>query len=224
MDFTDLGSPYKDETSGNPPKQSYPVIGRSFLPVPHDSPSCDFFDVIQRRKSEREFQFFSVERLSYILWICSKSTTVSNNAAGRIWYRKGYPSAGGLHCIDQIIFIKNNNTCSVYLYNHISHSLDCLDVNEVEVNSFLEATDKVLSHKNATIVWNVAKINIILAFYGNCTSLVYRDEGVIQGTYALAASAISANFCSIGITGEPYISNMLNKYITVRGVGGFYIG
>lgn len=224
MDFIDLGSPYKKEIADNIQQQSYPVISRTFLSVPQIDPSSSFSDVIQRRTSEREFQILSMQKLSEILWLCSKSKGNSINDAGRKWYRKGYPSAGGLHCIDQIVFLNNNNKCDVCLYNHIAHSLDELDVNESEADRFLTVTGDVLSHKNATVVWNVAKINTIEAFYGNCTSLVYRDEGVVQGTYALAASANLVNFCSIGITGEPYISDMFRKTITVRGVGGFYLG
>jgi SagB-type dehydrogenase family enzyme len=224
MDFIDLDSPYKKDNASDPQKTAYPVISRTFLPVPRSGSPCNFFDVIQRRTSEREFRLLSMDKLSDILWVCSKSKIISTNSSGRIWCRKGYPSAGGLHCIDQLVFIKNNTKFDVYHYNHISHSLDSLEVNGCDVTDFMTATENVLSHKNATVVWNVAKIDIIETFYGNCTSLVFRDEGVIQGTYALAASASLLNFCSIGITGEPYISNMLKDSITVRGVGGFYLG
>jgi hypothetical protein len=59
--------------------------------------------------------------------------------------------------------------------------------------------------------------------YNHATSLVWRDAGVLIGHMALVAESLGLNFCPLGITGEPWVSE-LDKQGKLVGVGVALLG
>jgi len=61
------------------------------------------------------------------------------------------------------------------------------------------------------------------AKYSSSSSLVWRDAGVLLGHIGLAAESLGLNYCPLGITGEPWVSQ-LDSQGKLSGVGLALLG
>jgi hypothetical protein len=68
-----------------------------------------------------------------------------------------------------------------------------------------------------------AEPNLTFAKYNEACSLIWRDAGVLQGILSLAAEDLGLNFCLVGVTGEPWVSGLIEQN-TLVGVGAAYVG
>jgi len=74
------------------------------------------------------------------------------------------------------------------------------------------------------MLWFAAQFDRTLSRYNNGESLVWRDSGALAATIALVAECLHLSSCAIGITGEPFISQILDSKGALVGVGGLLIG
>jgi SagB-type dehydrogenase family enzyme len=224
MDIIDLGSPVPRTPPTEVEDFVFPISNRTYLPVPKENIDVNFFETILNRESRREFSKAPIDHIANLLWYSSKVFSTKKLDLNHVWQHRPTPSAGGRHPID-ILIIPSPEEKDVRVYDPIAHTLghiSSLDMNPIdELFDFLESN---FSTDNATVLWFVAQYKKTTSAYENATSLIYRDVGALEATIGLTAEAVGLNHCSIGITGEPWISNFFKTPDGICGVGGMLIG
>jgi SagB-type dehydrogenase family enzyme len=202
---------------------NYPIEETFSLLKPKKKSKTLFFNVLNDRKSERNFSKLSIDDLSSILWHSAKVKKIVSINNGYILTTRNYPSAGSMHPID--IFVSLPNTLvkrDIFYYNPFAHELSRLTLNRSLLSHFFYTINNCLNCKNSTIIWFGAFSSIVDSKYRNPDSLIWRDAGVLLMTFQLTASALSFNSCAVGTLGEPFFSKMMGNKI--NSVGGILIG
>lgn len=198
----------------------YRIRSMEYLPLPYPFPHIDYFTVLQRRRSSRQMGPLQPEDLSKLLWCAAK--TLSTEDADGTWEHRIPPSAGGCHPIDIFLIGKKR----FRWYDPIGHALaDVVTVNLRGVEELFLTIDNVLSVGCGSVIWQVAQVGKTLAKYDDGETLVWRDAGVVLATICYTAEALGLAACPLGITGEPWISELLGETESpVVGIGGCLIG
>lgn len=201
----------------------YPILSQQFLPEPPASHSAPFFEVISSRVSRRTFKPLTFEQLNALLWHSSRTINIAPPKQEIRWEHRPAPSAGGRHPIDVFLIEQEGRNNRLSLYQSVPHALAVLKVNEDSLNGLILEMEKILPRQEATVLWFGAQFERTLARYENGDSLVWKDTGTLTATFCFVAEALDLNFCPLGITGEPYLSQCLQTE-KVIGVGGAYVG
>ncbi|MDT7542426.1 MAG: hypothetical protein QOE33_2330 [Acidobacteriota bacterium] len=224
MKRVDLASPTPREVELPYSEFPYQVEEKSYLPRPEPLPKVSLSDVLASRQSRRIFKTVHQQHLNSLLWHAARAITV-NSPKGSRWQHRPTPSAGGKHPIDLLVFPEPHNSKDVFLYDPVSHALAKLKIaNRRSLDQFLITTNLVVALEQATIIWFGAQFERTLSKYINGESLVWRDAGALITSISLVAESLGLSCCAIGITGEPFISHMLDSKEKVIGVGGVLLG
>jgi hypothetical protein len=130
------------------------------------------------------------------------------------------PSAGAIHPIHLILRRPQNKAWQ--RYDSIAHAL-------IDVSSSLDAEHvrramlEVLPAPEATLILFAAEVGKTAAKYHHPASLVWRDAGALQAVMGFAAHALSLAFCPLGVTGEPWVGELL-EHRGLFGVGAAFVG
>lgn len=184
----------------------------------------DFFDVVDRRRTRRNFGAVSERQLSSFLWWTAFTRMAVRQKSGFILEYRPTPSAGGRHPVDLMIVRRQGSRWRAWLYEPMTHHLLLLDVRYQLLCRLVEQANQLVSVKRATIIWFVSQPERTASKYVNSESLVWRDAGVLIGHMALVAEALELSFCPLGTTGEPIVSTLLGGGGQVAGVGGCLLG
>lgn len=200
---------------------AYPIISTNFLPEPNLNNSIPFCEVLNRRRSQRNFKLLSLECLNSLLWLSAR--TIETSSTNTRWEHRPSPSAGGRHPIDIFVLDINKGKTTFFLYQNANHSLAELQLNNDFVLQLIDKSEEVLPRNQATIIWLGAQFDRTMSRYEYGESLVWKDSGVLTSIIALVAESLELNCCPLGITGEPYFSKAF-KTSQLVGVGGIYVG
>jgi SagB-type dehydrogenase family enzyme len=224
MDWITLGNPTPRESELPYSEFEYKVVSKTYLPEPEIPISVSFGSILADRRSMRTFKPVSGEKKNALLWYSSRVITLAPAAHVR-WQHRPCPSAGGRHPIDILVIERRELSKEVFLYDPVSHGLSELAIDELPALSQLIAfSNEVVPLAGATMIWFGAQFERTLSKYENGESLVWRDAGVLIATISFVAEALDLNCCALGISGEPFFSQMLNSQRKVTGVGGLLIG
>jgi SagB-type dehydrogenase family enzyme len=224
MKRIDLTSPIPRESTLPYSEFKYQIKEKVYLSEPNVLIDSFVIDVLTSRRSRRTFKTVSAEKLNALLWHSARVICLTPPVASR-WQHRSYPSAGGLHPIDLLVFIGREGSENVLLYDPLAHGLSKVVINEgAYFTQLLDLTNQVVPLEEATIIWLGAQFERTLSKYENGESLVWRDAGALIATISLVAESLGLNCCALGITGEPFLSQMLNSRGKVVGVGGVLIG
>lgn len=204
----------------------YKTIEKISLKKPQkDKNNVDFFKVISNRKSHRSFlRGLEVEELSELLWFIAKVHKITiDNYKNIIEYYSNTPSSGALKTIDIFIIDINEFSDNLFFYNPIGHSLEMIETNSENIKHLRGEVEKVLDGRRGTILIFGAYLKNIKAKYKHHENLVWRDSGVYYSSTYLVAEALDIGCCGLGITFEPFLSNILKNKDTY-GVGGVILG
>jgi SagB-type dehydrogenase family enzyme len=224
MNRIDLASPFPRDIETPYGEFPYAIEDVSYLPEPNQLPEIPFQTIISLRESRRTFTTLLKDDLNSLLWHSARALIVAPTQSTR-WQHRPTPSAGGRHPIDILILNPQDTPLSVNLYQPESHALaklTALDVSSTE--KLIEAVDEVMDPGQATMIWFGAQFERTLSKYEYGESLVWRDAGALLAVISLVAECLSFNCCAIGITGEPFISQILSSNRDVVGVGGLLVG
>jgi SagB-type dehydrogenase family enzyme len=208
----------------NTPQFSYPIYETIRLPTPTIFPSVSFVDVIQNRKSSREFRELSTEQIGNLLWLACKVKDTVIDTTGYILTRRPSASAGARHPIDVLVSSPMLDVSTMYYYNPFEHSLNKLSLDKEQINALIAHANEAIQLKDAAIFWFLAHPLRTESKYDNAISLIWRDAGALIHSIQLACTLYGINSCAIGTLGEPYISNMFLKSGNVWSAGGIVIG
>lgn len=203
----------------------YPIVERTFLPQPIELPKTSFSEILSLRRSRREFDSLPPQKLNALLWYSARALEVNPPAHSTRWQHRPAASAGGRHPIDILILTRNDGKTAVHLYQPEPHALATLSIaREPWLENLFSSISEIINAKNSTILWLAAQFDRTLSRYKHGESLVWRDAGVLIATISLVAECLRLNCCAIGITGEPFISQLLSSNRDVVGVGGMLVG
>ena len=183
-------------------------------------PQKSFADIATRRRTRRSFAALDEAHLGTLLALTCRVRTLGPDSLGFPLSSRPVPSAGAIHPVHLIVHFPG--TATWHRYDPVGHSL-------VEVPSALSpaevraALDGVLPGGAATLLLLAAEPGMTFAKYRDACSLVWRDAGVLQGHLAVAAEALDLSFCLLGVTGEAWVSRLLDQAGLV-GVGAAYVG
>lgn len=180
---------------------------------------------LELRKSERSFSKITFEQLSSLLWYSAKVKDIKISETGSILTHRTSPSAGAIHPIDIFVSLSGNiEDRFLYYYDPFNHRLNKLILDKTKLESFFFHVNMNLSLSNATLIWFVADAERTASKYENPVSLIWRDAGALIMTIQLVATDLKLQSCVIGTLGEPYISDIFQKYGTYFSAGGILLG
>jgi Nitroreductase family len=217
MDWIELGNPTPRQGWKRVAQARWPSGEREPLPLDLPGSQVLFRDACALRRSQREFWPLKLEALSQLLELTCR---VHFSISGMAQSSRPPPSAGALHPIRVLLhrFGEAHWTC----YDPFDHALVRLH-SDVEPTTVREALDAIMPGNDATLVLFAAEPGETLAKYENGCSLVWRDAGILQGYFALAAEALGLHLCLLGVTGEPWVSRLACAR-DLFGVGVAYVG
>jgi SagB-type dehydrogenase family enzyme len=203
------------------PRLIIKCTSKEYLPFIKDPATPEFTQVLRSRRSRRQFGRVSAQHLSLLLHLSAKTVNGIKSESGYSWEHKNSPSAGGLHPIHIVIYRDNR----VGIYDSVAHAIYQLDeVDKSLLESFAVSLNEIVRIDRGTVVWFAADIAKTLANYEDGETLVWRDAGAMLATVSLAAEALNLNCCSLGSTGEPFISQIIPSNRSLYGVGGLIVG
>ena len=223
MRRVEIGNPVLRDQELSYQEFVYPILSQQFMPEPPASHSAPFFEVISGRVSRRTFKPLTFEQLNALLWYSSRTISIAPPKQQIRWEHRPAPSAGGRHPIDVFLIEQAGGNNRLSLYQSVPHALALLKINQGNLSSLILEMEKILPRQEATVLWFGAQFERTLARYENGDSLVWKDAGVLTATFSFVAEALNLNFCPLGITGEPYLSQCFGSE-KVTGVGGVYVG
>lgn len=195
--------------------------GREYsLPTDLNEPSRTFADVTRSRRSQRTYAAPAIEQLAQLLSLSCRVRSPLTSSGGLRQSSRPAPSSGALHPIHVILHRRNAKEWQ--RYDPYKHSLFDLQ-SSLSPSIVRSAFDEVLTGGDATLMLFVAEPGLTFAKYEQACSLIWRDAGVLQGVLSLAAEAMGLNFCLLGVTGDPWVSRLIQQN-TLVGVGAAYVG
>lgn len=224
MKRTDLFSPVPRGRELPYADFSYSIEEKSYLPEPDPLPSVTFASVLASRESRRCFKPLSLNDLNCLLHYSARALVVASPKQSPRWQHRPTPSAGGRHPVDLLVIHLQDSSPIVHLYQPEPHALAKLKVANTSLEKLCKLVNEVVSQEEATILWFGAQFDRTLSKYENGESLVWRDVGALLATISLVAECLGLNSCGLGITGEPFISELLASNGQVIGVGGLLVG
>ena len=220
MSWDDLGNPVPYPTVEIYPARAWPKGKVQLLPAEACIETAKFADVVASRRSRRAFGRLDAVQLSRLLSLTCRTQHTLEHSFGFPLSLRPAPSAGAIHPIH--VILGSSDQRSWQRYDPWRHSLVDL-ISEVDLSEVRTALNVLVSGEEGTLILFAAEPHKTLHKYEHGSSLVWRDAGVLQGYFALAAEALQLNFCLLGVTGEPWVSRLVGG-LHLAGVGAAYVG
>jgi SagB-type dehydrogenase family enzyme len=220
MDWIDLGNPVPRTTLLRHTPLEWPHDKQVPLPANPNEASRSLAEVLSSRRSKRDYSTPTLEKLAQLFSLSSRVRDVLSSAETLPQSIRPAPSAGALHPIHIILHRHGEHHWD--RYDPYTHSL--WELRSATPPSIVRtALQEVLPGDGATLLLFAAEPKLTFAKYEQACSLIWRDAGVLQGFLSLAAEALGLNFCLMGVTGEPWVSGLVEQNSLI-GVGAAYVG
>jgi hypothetical protein len=220
MTWIDLGNPVPYDCPVQYQPYQWSMQDIEYLTTPTEWTLPNFEKIISMRRTRRSFGHLSRNELAAFLWLSSRTIAKGSDYLGFPIRQCPYPSPGAIHPTHLLLSDRGN---SWVRYDPDQHGLVSLGEINDRLSGLWGAIAEVVDPQCATALLFVAEPGKIAAKYKFGNSLIWRDVGVITGHMALVAEALSLNFCPLGITGEPWVSDLVKRCPFV-GVGVVLLG
>lgn len=220
MSWIDLGNPAPLEAPQMCVPRPWPEGKVRLLSDEHLDVPATFQHIASTRHSRRDFYPSEDPRLGQLLDMTCRARTVISHQLGFPQTSRPAPSAGAIHPVHVILHRFDDPGWS--RYDPMKHALIELP-SSVTPSSVRRGLNEVLPGAAATIILFAAEPALTFAKYRHACSLIWRDAGVLQGFFSAAAEALALNCCLLGVTGEPWVSRLVEQK-TLIGVGAAYVG
>jgi len=201
---------------------TFEVSETIFLDVPTELGETSFIEVLENRKSVREFNSLSLVSIGYLLYLSNRVKSASVNEFGHTIENTSIASPGSLnatHCV-----LRSPENGNWYHYNARKHVLELLTVSNEKLNEFSQSCFSLIANSvNAWLIWYVNDIELLESKYDDPISLAYRDAGGIATTHGLVSQYLGLNYCQIGLHGSNEAQYILNERKLI-GVGVALLG
>ncbi len=175
------------------------------LPLPASPYLDSFYEILESRRSRREFSILTVTELSSFLWHTNRVQCIGKQMLGFPISQRPTPSAGAIHPNHLLLY---DSQCEWQRYDPWEHTLRPLGNLSDALSGIIPAAGEVLDLGKGVIILLVAEPGMTFAKYSDACSLIWRDAGVLIGQMSLVAESFKMNFCPLGITGEPWASKL----------------
>jgi SagB-type dehydrogenase family enzyme len=221
MAWTALGNPVPRTRHQPYTPVEWVVRERIALPAVGPLGTVDIHRLFGERRTRRSFNPTTLGELSSLLWLTARvQQTVASDLGFPLTHRP-CPSGGSIHPIHLVFQLDEQS--GLVRYDPWRHDLAVLPHSEELASSMRSATRTLVVADGSTLVAQVAEPGKTFAKYTEASSVVWRDAGVQLGYLALAAQTLSMQFCPLGITGDPWASQ-LDQQGRLVGVGMGVIG
>jgi SagB-type dehydrogenase family enzyme len=220
MTWIDLGNPFPLDRPVKYQPYMWTTQDFEYLTTPVDLELPGFEKIVAERRTRRTFEFLNRNQLAEFLWLSSRTLAKGGDSLGFPITQRPVPSPGAIHSIHLLLC---NQSDSWLRYDPDQHGLASLSEIDNPLAGLWDAISQVVNPQAGTALLFVAEPGKIYAKYQYGNSLIWRDAGVIIGHMALVAEALNLNFCPLGITGEPWVSNLTRRHQFV-GVGVALLG
>lgn len=184
------------------------------------SPEDAFSSLIEKRRTRYGFGTLSLKTLGELLRLCCKVRLSGSDHLGFPLSQRSAPSAGAIHPIHIVVNLPNSPT--LHRYEPFAHALIGLN-SSINAFEMRVAMNGIVDGGDGVLIMFVAEPGLTFAKYENASSLVWRDSGVLQGYFSMAATALGLHFVLLGVTGEPWASHLTNEN-GLAGVGVAFVG
>lgn len=182
----------------------------------------DFCALLEQRQTRRAFKRpVGNATLGEFFWLACRNRSSRPSAFGPNQESRVYPSAGAMHPI-HMLFARGAGPWM--RYDPIEHALFELPGSNDSAAAARNAADHLMEIDEGALIGLVAEFGKTAAKYENHETLVWRDAGVALGYMSLVAEALHLNFCPLGITGQPFLTDYLANASTLRAVGLAVLG
>lgn len=204
----------------------YRVARTVLLNPPDPTLAVNVFNVLDQRRTRRDFQRLEYAQVSSVLWFSAKRRSAVTRRHQYTWQHAPAPSAGGCHPADILILGISGEEQAVFVYEPISHALREVSCPNEEARDRLDGIATELSRSTGcgTTFWFGSQPDRTASRYKNPESLIWRDSGALLATVAIAAEALSLNCCPLGASGDPWVGQLVNSGGLVVGTGGCVVG
>ena len=185
-----------------------------------DAPPCDLTDVIERRRSVREYapDPLTLPELSYLLW-CTQGVRETGPAKTL----RTVPSAGARHAFETFLLVNRVEGLSggLYRFSAVEHSLIPLDAPPDIAQQIARAccNQQFVAESAATFIWSAIAHRMTWTYGQRGYRYLHLDAGHVCQNLYLAAGAVSCGACGIAaFEDEP-----LNSVLGLDGVEQFVV-
>lgn len=169
----------------------------------------DLAAVLSTRRSRRTFDAVPLSTLGALLWQTSRTLAVAPSPYGFELQQRPTPSAGAIHPIHLVLQVPGTKAWA--RYNTRTHRLDLLGSAGQVLDGLLGHVAGLIDPGAGSIITFVAEPGLTATKYDHPAALFWRDAGVLQGTLAVVAEALSTSFCLLGATGNPWVGELADK-------------
>ena len=222
MNWFDLGNPRPLPA----PDPYIPIVwpDGEAVPLPAWQPGSvdelSFAQLVARRRTRRSFGKLKSEHLGALLDLSCRVHQTGEASLGFPITRRPTPSAGAIHPIHLLLI--NPGEATWYRYDAFTHALKAVKANSDPREARI-AMEAIVPAADATLIVFAAEVGKVAARYAHPASLIWRDAGVLLGFLAMSAEALDLSFCTLGVTGEPWVSQLLDE-VGLVGVGVAFAG
>lgn len=192
------------------------------LDVPTELGGTPFIEVLETRKSVREFNSLSLVSIGHLLYLSNRVKGASVNEFGHTIESTNIASPGSLnatHCV-----LRSPENGNWYHYNARKHLLELLTVSSEKLDEFSQSCFSLIENSvNAWLIWYVNDIELLESKYDDPITLAYRDAGGIATTHGLVSQYLGLNYCQLGLHGYNEAQYILNERKLI-GVGVALLG
>jgi SagB-type dehydrogenase family enzyme len=206
LDWSALPDTYKNYA--NP-------IAKIILPKPVLRSGEDFWKIIARRRSRREYNShkkLSLDSLSLLLWAAQGITARWGDTAFRT-----APSAGGLFPVETYLNIRFVDQLESGIYHFRPNAFD---IEFIRKGDFSKGLAEAALHQNiiadaqVTFIWSAVLERGKWKYRERAYRYIYLDAGHIAQNLYLAGEALGLGVCAVGA----FIDDDVNRLLEIDGV------
>lgn len=192
------------------------------LPYPEASMNVSFGDVLEKRKTRRQFKNITKDEVGYLLYMANRTLYRDRNSQGILTEHRPVISSGGLHVVECLVLFPGENVWN--RYDSLNHQFQRLYIDHEKLSNLaLNARGFFETSNIAAVIWYVGDFTRISGKYDHAQSAMWRDSGAIQATHSLVSEYLNYAFCPLGITGQDE-AQLLSDQRNLLGLGLSLVG
>ncbi|MDP9649676.1 nitroreductase family protein [Paraburkholderia caledonica] len=181
----------------------------------------DGFDaLVASRRTRYDFHGIDLPSLGQLFSLTCRVSLIGTSALGFPLSQRPAPSAGAIHPVHVVVHLPG--AARLHRYDPFGHGLRPLTCH-IRLTQLRDAMNCVVDGRNAALLMFVAEPGKTLAKYEAGCSLIWRDAGILQGYFSMAAESLGLNFVPLGVTGDPWAGQLVEQ-AGLTGVGVAYVG
>lgn len=151
---------------------------------------------------------------------------IKSDAAGRLWTRRGVPSAGGTHSIDLLVAVRNAPACKPGWYRWSDESAQPVALQIPAAEALLsDASTALRGNGNVTaFLFAICDFAVLASRYAAGSSLAWRDAGALLALAQLVSTDLGVSSTIVGSVTEVHGVTVPRQGSPVWSLGALALG